>query len=1189
LATLINDLSNLRIEHREPIKEFNARFNKLLNKIPTASKPSEQIRSEWYITALPANIAIFVDRAGKPTLAENMKEALAVEKRINALEKKAALEDRKAKKVSFKDYSKKKTPKDPYDMEGLQKVLKTLSNEMVEIKKHVAETSNKRPFRTYKKTESKPPNVITNADSEQEEEEEETTSRTDDEEEVAECHGMWDFILPNSDTDNEEEALPVTTRSKSTSEPIQATSKKRSVGAATTKEKVPPKKSPASVPQNQPSTSNSPSTSKTLVVSDSMEYNIVDDMKKTKANITMFELSKLKHQQKLLLKELNAVPSTPLPSAKAANDSGQPPSGMVEATDSVLIGDRSNSHTPPFLLTYEIYNRNLHNCLIDSGASSNIMPASVCSKLNIEPQKSAIHIVQLDRTKVQVVGEINSVTIRLSADPRVVQRIDILIADIPEFYGLILSRDWSEKLHGYISTDWSHMWLPYKGKPNQIRIDREKHMTHTVTEFEQENQPVAFNNNILGNYSSESFFGNFVAQPSPFSVNHVSSQIENFSQTDRSRCFNDDEKTVNMFVNTPLFWSLYFDGSKSSEGSGAGCILVSPEGEKTMLSCRLEFECTNNTAEYEALVQGLYKAIGLKVQNLKVFGDSEIIVKQVRNTIHCLSNHLKHYQSLVQDLISQFSAFNISSIPRSQNSAADLLANVASKLLPSEDYSPDRFSVELLFRPSIPDNITNWRVFNHDEDILQFLTSEKSYDNQIIEENEHDLQMKAKTEENSIPKPVVKLEDLCDIKDRFKPVTNAKLHSSTLRFELINLGTEQTPQNINLGLGLSLEEKEAFIKLLRKNKQVFAWKYDDLKTYDTSIIQHTIPMLPDQKPIQQKLRKIHPNLESQIKTELNKLLKAKIIFPVRHSNWASNMVPVRKKNGDIRICIDFRNLNKASLKDNFPFPTMEQILQSVAGSELMSFLDGFSGYNQVLVHPDDQLKTTFRTKWGTYAYQKMPFGLINAEATFQRAMDTAFKGLINRTVVIYLDDITVFSKERSSHLQDLNQIFQRCKRYGISLNPKKSFFSLDQGKLLGFIVSKEGIYIDPDRIKEISEIPFPHNKKSMQSFLGQINFVKRFVPDFSQIILPLQAMIKKNSVFKWGSAEKEAFELIKQSIINAPALNTPNFSNHFTLYTIASNSSYAAVLTQLNNHNLEAPISFFSSNLQGAELNYSEV
>ena len=137
LATLVHDLSNLRIKSREPIKEFNSRFNKLLNKIPTDDKPSEQVRIEWYITALPSNIAIFVDRAKQPKLAENMKEALAVEKSVIALEKKTALEERKSKKVSFKDNSKKKNIKDPYDMEGLQKVLKTMSNEMVEIKKQV--------------------------------------------------------------------------------------------------------------------------------------------------------------------------------------------------------------------------------------------------------------------------------------------------------------------------------------------------------------------------------------------------------------------------------------------------------------------------------------------------------------------------------------------------------------------------------------------------------------------------------------------------------------------------------------------------------------------------------------------------------------------------------------------------------------------------------------------------------------------------------------------------------------------------------------------------------------------------------------------------------------------------------------------------------------------------------------------
>ena len=197
------------------------------------------------------------------------------------------------------------------------------------------------------------------------------------------------------------------------------------------------------------------------------------------------------------------------------------------------------------------------------------------------------------------------------------------------------------------------------------------------------------------------------------------------------------------------------------------------------------------------------------------------------------------------------------------------------------------------------------------------------------------------------------------------------------------------------------------------------------------------------------------------------------------------MVPVMKKNGDIRICIDFINLNKACQKDNFPLPTMEKILQKVAGSKLMSFLDGFSGYNQILVHPDDRLKTTFITKWGTYAYQKMPFGLVNAGAIFQRAMDIAFKGLINRSVVIYIDDITVYSKKRSNHLHDLKQIFERCRRFGISLNPKKSFFALDQGKLLGFVVSKYGIYIAQTELKKFLIFLYLIIKNPCNHFLGK--------------------------------------------------------------------------------------------------------
>jgi len=178
--------------------------------------------------------------------------------------------------------------------------------------------------------------------------------------------------------------------------------------------------------------------------------------------------------------------------------------------------------------------------------------------------------------------------------------------------------------------------------------------------------------------------------------------------------------------------------------------------------------------------------------------------------MQCLSRHLKHYQSLVQDLTSHFTAFNISPIPRLQNASADIFANVASNLFPQGDYNPNQLSIELFFRPSIPDNITNWRVFNNDLDIITFLNIYGSYDDQIIDKD-HDSQLKQEIIADSIPKFVVKLEDLYDLKDRFKEPTNSKLQISTLRFELVNLGTDLKPQNTNLGLDITSNERLEFI------------------------------------------------------------------------------------------------------------------------------------------------------------------------------------------------------------------------------------------------------------------------------------------------------------------------------------------------------------------------------------------
>jgi hypothetical protein len=183
-----------------------------------------------------------------------------------------------------------------------------------------------------------------------------------------------------------------------------------------------------------------------------------------------------------------------------------------------------------------------------------------------------------------------------------------------------------------------------------------------------------------------------------------------------------------------------------------------------------------------------------------------------------------------------------------------------------------------------------------------------------------------------------------------------------------------------------------------------------LKAYDKSIFQHIIPLKEGTKPFKQKLRIINPKLKPLVKIELEKLRKDGIIFPIRHSKWLSNPVIVRKKSGEICLCVDFRDLNKASIKDNYPLPNMEMLLQQVIGSTLMSMLDGFLGYNQVLVAEEDRSKTAFITPWETYAYACMPFGLKNAGATFQRAMDHAFKDLIGIFMVDYQDDLTIHSK-----------------------------------------------------------------------------------------------------------------------------------------------------------------------------------
>lgn len=214
-----------------------------------------------------------------------------------------------------------------------------------------------------------------------------------------------------------------------------------------------------------------------------------------------------------------------------------------------------------------------------------------------------------------------------------------------------------------------------------------------------------------------------------------------------------------------------------------------------------------------------------------------------------------------------------------------------------------------------------------------------------------------------------------------------------------------------------------------------------------------------------------------------------------------------------------------------------------------------------MVEEKDRLKMAFTTKWGTFTYSRMPFRLINVGATFQRAMDFAFKGLVGKNIVIYMDDLIIYSKDLVDHLRDLRKILQRCREFKISLNPKKCIFGVTKGRLLGHIILKKGISIDPDRVDAIQKVPYPSSLKELWSFMGKINFVRNFIFTYAEIVKPLIAMMKKDVKIKWSNKAKRAFHDIKEAITRASVLTILDYKNPFYLYSFTSNHSIVGILT----------------------------
>ena len=235
------------------------------------------------------------------------------------------------------------------------------------------------------------------------------------------------------------------------------------------------------------------------------------------------------------------------------------------------------------------------------------------------------------------------------------------------------------------------------------------------------------------------------------------------------------------------------------------------------------------------------------------------------------------------------------------------------------------------------------------------------------------------------------------------------------------------------------------------------------------------------------------------------------------------MVIVPKKGGKWRICVDYRELNKATKKDHFPLPFIDQVLDTLVGKKYFSFLDEYSGYNKISIAPEDQDKTTFSCPWGTFAYSVLPCGLCNAPTTFQWVVISIFANISHDCMEIYMDDFTKFGVTFEEAMINLQKVLVRCQEHNLTLNSEKCFMLMQEGVVLSHFISAAGIQVDPTKIEVIQTLPIPTKLKDIRSFLGYVGYYRCFIKDFSKIASPLYKLLTKEAEFNWTPECDETF------------------------------------------------------------------
>ena len=377
--------------------------------------------------------------------------------------------------------------------------------------------------------------------------------------------------------------------------------------------------------------------------------------------------------------------------------------------------------------------------------------------------------------------------------------------------------------------------------------------------------------------------------------------------------------------------------------------------------------------------------------------------------------------------------------------------------------------------------------------------------------------------------------------------------------------------DVECGAQLSPRDRTRLHSLLAKYKDVFSMHDNDIGFTDA--VKHRISTT-DSIPIKQPDRRVPPSLVPEIRKVLQEWLKRDIITE-SDSPFASQMVIVRKRDHSIRICIDYRSLNKKTVKDAYPLPRIEESIEKLIGARYFSSLDLTQGYLQVALHEDDKHKTAFRALGSLYEFERLPFGLCNSPATFQRLMGKTFGDLcFDEGLVIYLDDILAYSPDVDGMLSRLEKVFQRLRAHGLKLKPKKCHLFKESVVYLGHLVSASGIQTNPETVRAVQSYPVPKTEKELRSFLGVCGYYRRFIRNFAQLCSPLYSLYsaekkckiaKTEIVSRWTAEHQSIFDQLKEKLTNAPVLGFPNFDLPFIVETDASLKGLGAILAQVQN------------------------